>query len=73
MAAIRHLGFVVRMCGTTRDVLLGVFITVQTLVQICLFAPLLKRFLEIRLHKWRASLTGSPKGTFLRGTTPFDV
>jgi len=34
MAAVRHLGFVVRMRGTTIDVLLVVFIIVQNLVEI---------------------------------------
>ena len=34
MAAVRRLGFVIRMRGTTRDVFLGVFITVQNLIEI---------------------------------------
>jgi len=34
MAAVRHLGFVVRMRGTIRDVLLVVFIIVRNLVEI---------------------------------------
>jgi len=34
MAAVRHLGFVVRMRGTTNDVLLAVFIIVQNFVEI---------------------------------------
>ena len=92
MAAVRHLGFVVRMRGTTHDLLFVVFVIVQNLVEIgsvvliisefnnfcdlagnCLFTPLLERFLRICPHKWGASLTGPPKGTSLRGTTPFDV
>ena len=34
MAAVRHIGLVVRMLGTTHDVLLVVFITVQNFVEI---------------------------------------
>ena len=32
MAAVRYFGFVVRMLGTTQEVLLVVFVTVQNLV-----------------------------------------
>jgi len=44
MAAVRHLGFVVRMRGTTHDVLLAVFIIVQNLVEIGLVVLIISEF-----------------------------
>ena len=44
MAVVRHLGFVVRMRGTTRDVLLVVFIIVQNLVEIGLVVLIISKF-----------------------------
>ena len=44
MAAVRHFGFVVRMRGTTSDVLLMVFIIVQNLVEICPVVSIISKF-----------------------------
>ena len=44
MAVVRHLGFVVRMIGTIRDVYLTVFITVQNLVRIGLVVLIISKF-----------------------------
>jgi len=91
MAAVRHLGFAVRMRGTTHEVLYMVFITVQNLVGIgwvvlviskfngfslvrnCLFTPLWGRFFWGLTPKMGRNINGTPKGTSLRRTTPFDI
>jgi len=44
MAAVRHLGFVVRMRGTTHDVLIVVFIIVQNLVEILSLILIISKF-----------------------------
>ena len=44
MAAVRHLGFVVRMRGITRDVLFVVFITLQNLVRIGSVVLIISKF-----------------------------
>jgi len=44
MAAVRHLGFVIRMCGTTRDVHFVVFIIVQNSVEIGLVVLIISEF-----------------------------
>jgi len=67
-------------------VLLAVFVTVQNLVEIgsvvliiskfndfCLFTPILERFFGDMTPSMGSITNGTPKGTSLRGTTPFDV
>jgi len=44
MAVVRHLGFVVRMRGTTNDVFLVVFIIVQNLVEIGSVVLIISKF-----------------------------
>ena len=47
MAAVRHLGFVVSMRGTTNDVLLVVFITVEKLVEIGSVGLIISKFNDL--------------------------
>jgi len=47
MAAVRHLESVVRMRGSSQDVLLGVFITVQNLVEISSVVLIISKFNDV--------------------------